>query len=458
MKTNILVQTCAALIFSIALAFPLNAQFDPHNREERADAAWPSGMDGNGLSFDEQILVLRYADYGRATQLLTIFTRKDLPIEGRVISSCHCGVVGIAVTEDSIAAQETDINVKLELKSEDLAIGSNVRLTIFFDGLEGPQRGRKINAGISVWPTPDANGLLHFRSGDVIAATPPPVTQRTTVDWIPVSENGHITSGTDYIEEFNNVHDQEFVCAAPVIAHGKNLLIPGKTVNQKCNVSYEGSVLIAEDFDMAKAVPGRGLAHWSWMDRGKREDMLSSGVDEDGQPIYVCQANYQTNQAWEDKLLNGIFGGPTVDQHGNQLGHLVKGSCEFEWGGQAVSSSDNVEVFFLTPSTVEIPTQKQTASPRAMSLGASHYTFEDQRDEVLYVYTQDMAPGGVSQCDQMTYVKPLHKGDQWKLIVPTGKEVFVRFTLDQSQGGCSPTFNYTPTVGVKGFETTVHLY
>jgi hypothetical protein len=189
--------------------------------------------------------------------------------------------------------------------------------------------------------------VLHFGSRLAGLAFPPgkssPVgTQVWDVREIPYDLENHsyLYVCEAYVEN-NQTHDRAWV--------------PGKLLNNNCNVVFEGGAAVTNTFQVASPVsdmkgywtPVPSAPDWS--------QYLRSDPGPDGSRLTVCSANISTDTS----ALLGL-GHAGVQWHGHHLGYLSpSGECIVEWDGNANKSITDVRVYFV--GTQRFPSVPQLA-------------------------------------------------------------------------------------------------
>jgi len=190
-----------------------------------------------------------------------------------------------------------------------------------------------------------------------------------TVEWIPhppapypIPGYAMLLGGHDNDPHQGQYYDL-YVCQAPIklIPTGRYLGIhPGKLLNGLCNVSWGGFGTVTSEYYIA--VTRGALGYWAPPpSNGNFSHVLAGGPNEDGHPLYVCHANYTSQEAdFTIPVLDIPVHVHDVD-HGQHVGKLINGKCDFEWGGYEIASSTGVEVYYMAPRPVP-PQQPPTTT------------------------------------------------------------------------------------------------
>lgn len=103
-----------------------------------------------------------------------------------------------------------------------------------------------------------------------------------------------------------------FICRAEV----QGSMTPGKWANGKCNVAYGGREIVAHDYQVAY-----GKAVWRQFGNRNQSDLIQTGQEADGTPLYSCRVRYRDS-------------GRDV---GYQPGKIVaSGKCDISYAGREV--------------------------------------------------------------------------------------------------------------------------
>ena len=124
--------------------------------------------------------------------------------------------------------------------------------------------------------------------------------------------------------------------------------VPGKFLNNNCNVVFEGEFLVAHEFELAVVTSAE---HGYWLSLPPGADLdnaLQSTPGPDGRAYTVCSARIFTDTLY---IKNSLDAG--VRWHGHHLGSLNSNhECVAEWGGSPVVSSIDVRVYFVGPARI----------------------------------------------------------------------------------------------------------
>jgi len=132
-----------------------------------------------------------------------------------------------------------------------------------------------------------------------------------------------------------------YICRAQV----QGSMAPGKWVKGNCNVAYNGSEVVAQQYQVAY-----GDAVWQPYSTSAY-GLIRTGTDSDGTPLFSCRVHYDA-------------GFPQGDQ-GNQPGKFMNGACRIPYGGgelvinppfEALYAAGGYPPFPYPPLTPERPT------------------------------------------------------------------------------------------------------
>jgi len=119
--------------------------------------------------------------------------------------------------------------------------------------------------------------------------------------------------------------------------------IPGKLLNNNCNIEFEGGLLIANAFSVASVISDM---HGYWAPIPANRDFskyLQTGPAPGGSRFTVCSAKISTETKFINDPLNA-----GVHWHGHHLGYLTSNDeCLVEWGGNPVQSITDVRVYYV---------------------------------------------------------------------------------------------------------------
>jgi hypothetical protein len=129
---------------------------------------------------------------------------------------------------------------------------------------------------------------------------------------------------------------------------GHTATVPGKFLNNNCNVVFEGEFLVAHQFELA-VVTSAQRGYWTPIPaNGDLSNVLKSTPGPDGRAYTICTAKIFTDTSY---LNNPLDAG--VRWHGHHIGSLnSKNECVTEWGGNPATSSTEVRVYFVGPPRV----------------------------------------------------------------------------------------------------------
>ena len=103
-----------------------------------------------------------------------------------------------------------------------------------------------------------------------------------------------------------------FICRTSV----GGSLAPGKWIKGNCNVAYGGREIVAENYEIAY-----GHAVWRTFGNRNQRDLIQTGLEADGTPLYSCRVRYRA-------------GGRDL---GFQPGKIVAGgTCNIPFGGREI--------------------------------------------------------------------------------------------------------------------------
>jgi hypothetical protein len=121
--------------------------------------------------------------------------------------------------------------------------------------------------------------------------------------------------------------------------------VPGKFLNNNCNVVFEGEFLVAHQFELA-VVTSAERGYWMPIpEGGNLRNALKATTGADGKAYVVCTAKTSTDTSY---MKNSLDAG--VRWHGHHIGVLnAKNECVAEWGGLPTASSTEVRVYNIGP-------------------------------------------------------------------------------------------------------------
>lgn len=163
------------------------------------------------------------------------------------------------------------------------------------------------------------SSALLLSYGVVAAAQPPqPIHEQGGDQYtmVPSPEGGHYfwkSAQSDHYLHYAVVGGQEgdlilFICQA--FYHGG--VHPGKVVAGRCNITYAGMEIPRNNF---RVLVGEGL-DWRTPKPGRIPRNAVQGGFENGQPLYICHAQYRF--------------------HGVHPGKVVDGACNIGYGGREI--------------------------------------------------------------------------------------------------------------------------
>ena len=179
--------------------------------------------------------------------------------------------------------------------------------------------------------------ILHFGSRLVGLAFPPGKSQPLGLQVWDVPEIPFDLEKREYLYvcqayvENNDTHDRAWV--------------PGKLLNNNCNVAFEDGTGVINAFQVASPVSDmRG--YWTTMPSNPDwTQYLQSDPAPDGSRLTVCSAKISTDTS----VIFGLGHGG-VEWHGHHIGYLSpSGECIVEWGGNPNKSTTDVRVYFTGP-------------------------------------------------------------------------------------------------------------
>jgi hypothetical protein len=109
-----------------------------------------------------------------------------------------------------------------------------------------------------------------------------------------------------------------YVCRAPYQGGTQ----PGKWVKWNCNITYDSKEVVARLYEVAY-----GQAGWRPYN-GSSSDLLQTGNEANGSPLYSCRVQYH--------------------DHGYQPGKLTGGKCDIPWSGKEVVQKGPFEALYVT--------------------------------------------------------------------------------------------------------------
>lgn len=166
--------------------------------------------------------------------------------------------------------------------------------------------------------------------------------QNAVINWVHMKTGdplpaGALLGGEDYDSHIGASHMPMYVCR--VNLHGG--IHPGKLLNNNCNVSWGGSGTEYHDFEVAVRTGGQG--HWAAFNPADTVNILLGGHEANGEPLYVCHANYIHKTGGIGPILKGDH------DSGIHPGKLKGPTCWVEWGSHEFHLDSYVQVFYRTP-------------------------------------------------------------------------------------------------------------
>ena len=106
---------------------------------------------------------------------------------------------------------------------------------------------------------------------------------------------------------------------------------PGKWVKGNCNITYDSKEVPTSSYEVAY-----GPAEWRPYS-GQSADLLQTGNEANGSPLYTCRVQYHN--------------------HGYQPGKLTDGKCDIPWNGKEVVQRGNFEALYVSGREAYVPAQ-----------------------------------------------------------------------------------------------------
>lgn len=139
---------------------------------------------------------------------------------------------------------------------------------------------------------------------------PPPPPYRPHFSWFSTSSSNYLPSNA--VIGGNEDGHPLYVCRG-YYNGGKH---PGKIVGNMCNITYGGAEIPLNRYQVLRSFTPY---HWVWAVNGNVPPHAVIGGYENGQPLYICQADYAT---------------------GTHPGKLVGANCNIGYGGQEIPMSN----------------------------------------------------------------------------------------------------------------------
>jgi hypothetical protein len=146
-----------------------------------------------------------------------------------------------------------------------------------------------------------------------------------------------------------------YVCQAYVQNNNTHDIawVPGKLLNNNCNVVFEGGAVVDNTFQMASVVSDMKGYWWPIPAGSDFSKYLQSSAAPDGSRLTVCSAKISTDtKFFQDPFNTGVH------WHGHHLGYLNSNDdCVVEWGGDAINSAIDVRIYYVGPQSFPKPPQ-----------------------------------------------------------------------------------------------------
>lgn len=219
----------------------------------------------------------------------------------------------------------------------------------------------------------------------------PDVSRLTPIFWLMDTTSGSWPPYTLYdrhkfrlvVGPTDQSGETTMVCAVPLMDRNTREAwgtIPGKILNNNCNVAYNGGGTEYHEFLFAalwgqngywgepKGDPDQMLTIYSekgftYPESGKPWPVLTSP---ESAKFTVCQANYTRKEGAVNIFGLQVF--PQDVDKGSHIGWLAGDGCHFEWGGQEITSTRSLLVYYLHPPPV--PPSPPPAKPGTPHSGA----------------------------------------------------------------------------------------
>jgi len=233
---------------------------------------------------------------------------------------------------------------------------------------ERPETSFPLESGIARRCEEHYQGSLTTRTTSTISVSWIPTTSSTAEQLPPFLRSGLIGSAPapgsqlntgarpedipEYPYDFDNHVDMN-VCQAHLGSplSGHIATVPGKFLNNNCNVVFEGEFLVAHQFELAVVTSEQ---HGYWMPVPADGDLrmaLKSTPGPDGKTYTVCTAKTFTDTPY---MKNALDAG--IRWHGHHIGNLnAKRECVMEWGGSPAVSAIDVRVYFVGEPPLPVP-------------------------------------------------------------------------------------------------------
>ncbi|MBV9305934.1 MAG: DUF3421 domain-containing protein [Acidobacteriaceae bacterium] len=142
-------------------------------------------------------------------------------------------------------------------------------------------------------------------------------------------------------------------------------LIPGKWIEGKCSIAYNGREYKMDTYDVAY-----GKATWAPFS-GISADLVQGGYDTDGSPLYICRATHFK---------------PGFHEVGNQPGKIVGGTCHIPYANLDITRDPPFEALYSVADQPSVGSQTPptTSAPQGSGL------------EIVFQTGTDTTPGKIS--------------------------------------------------------------
>ena len=302
--------------------------------------------------------------------LLQSFLALALPVgaqENKAIMQKQCEKGDIAVCK-SLAVSACDGLTTADQTKVHAMCTRTARCYMKLAGL--PKESFPLKSGVAQRCEEHYQGSLTTLAPSAISVSWIPTTSSTVEQLSPLFKSGLIGSALapaaqvdsgaepgnipEYPYDFDN-HVFMNVCQAHLRSpsSGHVATVPGKFLNNNCNVVFEGEFLVAHQFELAVIT---SQEHGYWMPvppDGNLQNALTSTPGPDGKAYTLCTAKTFTDTSY---VKNALDAG--VRWHGHHIGNLnAKKECVTEWGGSPAVSGVDVRVYFVgAPPTFAAPT------------------------------------------------------------------------------------------------------
>jgi len=166
-----------------------------------------------------------------------------------------------------------------------------------------------------------------FFAASLLLTAPLAAAQGGAVQWHPHNApdtpgNGAIVGGPGDSPDPNS---PLYVCRAAYQGGTQ----PGKWVKGNCNIAYDSREVPTSTYEVAY-----GPAEWRPY-AGPSPDLLQTGSEANGSPLYTCRVKYRN--------------------HGYQPGKLTDGKCDIPWSGKEVVQKSPFEALYVPGGEAYIP-------------------------------------------------------------------------------------------------------